>query len=94
MFNVLTQILAMVTEVATYNDYFVKGLAYLGAGIAMVAGMGQGIGQGLAAGQAAQAVGRQPEAQSKIMLTMIVGQAVSETTGIYALIIALMLLGK
>lgn len=76
------------------GKYFAQGLAYLGAGVAMISGMGQGIGQGIAAGHAAAAVGRQPEAQSKILITMIVGQAVAETTGIYSLIIAFMLLGK
>lgn len=76
------------------NAYFQGGLACLGAGIAMIAGMGQGIGQGLSAGNAAAAVGRQPEAFGKILITMIVGQAVAETTGIYSLVIAFMLLSK
>ena len=30
-----------------FNEFFVQGMALLGAGIAMVAGLGQGIGQGL-----------------------------------------------
>lgn len=64
----------------------------LGAGIAMIAGLGPGIGQGFAAGKAAEAVGRQPEAQSQIMRTMFVGCAVAESTGIYSLIVAFMLL--
>ena len=33
----------------------------IGAGLAMIAGVGPGIGQGFAAGKAAEAVGRQPE---------------------------------
>ena len=64
----------------------------LGAGIAMLAGVGPAIGQGYAAGKAVEAVGRQPEAQGKIRSTLIVGAALAETTGIYALIIALLLL--
>lgn len=64
----------------------------IGAGIAMIAGVGPGIGQGFAAGKAAEAVGRQPEAQSQIMRTMFVGCAVAESTGIYSLVVALMLL--
>lgn len=76
------------------GEFTNSGLAYLGAGIAMIAGMGQGIGQGIAAGHAAAAVGRQPEAQGKILITMLVGQAMAETTGIYALIVAFMLMGK
>lgn len=77
-----------------YNEYFTSGMAYLGAGIAVIAGLGPGIGQGFAAGKAAEAVGRQPEAQGKIMITTIVTQAVAETTGLYALVVAIMLIGK
>lgn len=80
--------------VAEFNASFVSGMAALGAGIAMIAGIGAGIGQGHAAGRAAEAVGRQPEAQGKIMTTMIVGQAMAETTGLYALVIAFILMGK
>lgn len=80
--------------VAEYNSYYVSGMAMLGAGIAMLAGIGAGIGQGHAAGRAAEATGRQPEASGKILTTMIVGQAMAETTGLYALVIAFILLGK
>ncbi len=76
-----------------YNAFAVAAFAVLGAGIAMIAGLGPGIGQGYAAGKGTEAVGRQPEAQGKITLTMILGQAVAETTGIYALVIAFILIG-
>ncbi|MGL4687514.1 MAG: ATP synthase F0 subunit C [Fusobacteriaceae bacterium] len=64
----------------------------LGAGCGMIAGIGPGIGQGYAAGKAVEAVARQPEAKGNIISTMILGQAVSESTGIYSLVIALILL--
>ena len=64
----------------------------IGAGLAMIAGIGPGIGQGFAAGKAAEAVGRQPEAQGDIMKTMLVGCAVAESTGLYGLVIAIILL--
>ena len=64
----------------------------IGAGLAMIAGIGPGIGQSFAAGKAAEAVGRQPEAQGDIMKTMLVGCAVAESTGIYGLVIAIILL--
>ena len=64
----------------------------IGAGLAMIAGIGPGIGQGFAAGKAAEAVGSQPEAQGDIMKTMLVGCAVAESTGIYGLVIAIILL--
>ena len=49
-------------------------------------------GQGFAAGKAAEAVGRQPEAKGDITSTMLFGCAVAESTGIYGLVIALLLL--
>lgn len=71
---------------------FILAFSALGAGIAMIAGLGPGIGQGFAAGKGAEAVGRQPAAQGDIRTTMLLGQAVSETTGIYSLVIAIILL--
>ncbi len=64
----------------------------LGAGLSMLAGIGPGIGQGFAAGKSSEAVGKRPELQSSIIRTMLLGQAVAQTTGIYALIVALLLL--
>ena len=64
----------------------------IGAGLSMIAGVGPGIGQGIAAGKAAEAVGKRPKLQATILRTMLLGQAVAQTTGIYALIIALLLL--
>ncbi len=64
----------------------------IGAGLAMIAGIGPGIGQGFAAGKAAEAVGRQPEAKGDVTSTMLFGCAVAESTGLYGLVIALLLL--
>ena len=64
----------------------------IGACTAMIAGVGPGIGQGFAAGKGAEAVGKQPEAQGDIIKTMLLGAAVAETTGIYGLVVALILL--
>ena len=66
--------------------------AGIGAGIAVFTGFGSGIGQGLSAGLGAQAVSRQPEAVGAIRSTMIVGQEVAETAGIYGLIVAILLI--
>ena len=74
------------------NEAFVLGCSAIGAGLAMIAGLGPGIGQGFAAGKGAEAVGRQPEASGDITRTMLLGQAVAETTGIYSLLIAIILL--
>ena len=64
----------------------------IGAGLAMIAGVGPGIGQGFAAGKAAEAVGFQPEAKGSFTSTMLFGCAVAESTGIYGLVVALILL--
>ena len=64
----------------------------IGAGLAVIAGIGPGVGQGIAAGYAANAVGRNPGAQGKIMTTMLLGQAVAETTGLYGFTVALLLM--
>ena len=64
----------------------------IGAGLAMIAGVGPGIGQGIAAGQGAAAVGRNPGARGNIMSTMLLGQAVAETTGLYGFAVAIILL--
>ena len=64
----------------------------IGAGLAMIAGIGPGVGQGIAAGYGASAVGRNPGARGEIMSTMLLGQAVAETTGLYGLLVAMLLL--
>jgi F-type H+-transporting ATPase subunit c len=63
----------------------------LGAGICMLCAVGMGIGVGFAVGKAAESVGRQPEARGNILSTLLVGAAVAETTGIFAFIIAILL---
>ncbi len=64
----------------------------IGAGFAMIAGVGPGIGQGYAAGKATEAVSKRPQLQPMIIRTMFLGQAVAQTTGIYALIVAIILI--
>ena len=75
-----------------FNEFFVKGMTCLGAGIAMIAGLGPGIGQGIAASKGAEGVSRNPDAASKIQSIMVLGIALAETTGIYALVIAILLI--
>ena len=70
----------------------VLGCSALGAGIAMIAGLGPGIGEGICASKAVEAIGRQPEASGAITRTMIIGDALAETTGLYSLVIALLLM--
>ena len=70
----------------------ILGCCALGAGCAMIAGIGPGIGEGNAVGAACEAIGRQPECKSSVTSTMIMGCAIAETTGIYALLISFMIL--
>lgn len=74
------------------NEGLVLAFSALGAGIAMIAGLGPGIGQGRAAAAGAEAVGRNPGARGDVTATMLLGQAVAETTGLYSLVVALILI--
>lgn len=90
--NLLVSFISVLAEAAEFNQYFSKGMAYLGAGIAVLTGISQGIGQSLVAAKAVESIARQPEAASKITSTMIVGSSIAETTGLYALITAMILI--
>ncbi len=70
----------------------ILGCCALGAGTAMIAGIGPGIGEGNAVAKACEAIGRQPEAKGDVTSTMLMGCAIAETTGLYALVIAILLL--
>lgn len=56
------------------NEGLVLMGSAIGAGLAVIAGIGPGVGQGIAAGHAAAAVGRNPGAKSDITSTMLLGQ--------------------
>jgi len=66
---------------------------YIAAGLCMgIGAIGSAIGEGLAAAHALDGIARQPEMQGALLRTMVIGQAISETTGIYSLLIAIVLL--
>ncbi|MCI7255008.1 MAG: ATP synthase F0 subunit C [Oscillospiraceae bacterium] len=64
----------------------------IGAGLALIAGIGPGIGEGYAVGQALSAIGRQPECKGDVTSTMLLGCAIAETTGIYGFVTGLLLI--
>lgn len=70
----------------------IRVASLIGAGAAIIAGIGPGIGMGYAAGKATGGVRRQPEARGAIITTMLLGQVISGSTGIYALVIAIYLI--
>ena len=74
------------------NEGLVLMGSAIGAGLAVIAGIGPGVGQGIAAGYGASAVGRNPGARGSIMSTMLLGQAVAETTGLYGFAVAIILM--
>lgn len=69
------------------------GLAYLGAGIAVLgAALGAGIGIGRLAGSALEGTARQPEAVNDLRTTMIIAAALIEGVAIIGEVIALLLI--
>ncbi|HPR16623.1 MAG TPA: ATP synthase F0 subunit C [Candidatus Cloacimonadota bacterium] len=71
----------------------VKAASLLSAGVCMGMGaLGPALGEGFTAAKAVEGISRSPESASIITRTMLVGQAVSESTGIYSLVIALLLI--
>ena len=72
-------------------EAFVLGLSAIGAGIAMLAGIGVGLGQGIATSKALESIARQPETKGDLTQTLFIGLAMSETSIIFPLIIAIML---
>lgn len=68
------------------------GLLAVGAGLAVLTGLGAGIGMGIATGKASEAVGRQPEASGKINSILLLGLALTESTAIYGFVTALLII--
>ena len=65
----------------------------LGAGLCMGLGaIGPAIGEGNAVGKALEGMARQPEVSGELRTNMILGCAITETTGIYSLVISLLLM--
>ena len=71
----------------------VEAAKHLGAALCMgIGAIGPAIGEGNAVGKALEGMARQPEAAGNLRINMILGCAITETTGIYALVVALLLL--
>ena len=69
-------------------------LAFLGAGIAVITGIGAGIGIGIATSGLLQAIARQPESSGKLIPWFFTGMALAESTAIYGLVVSLLLFSK
>ena len=65
----------------------------IGAGLCMgIGAIGPAIGEGNAVGKALEGMARQPESSGTLRTNMILGCAITETTGIYSLVVSLLIL--
>ena len=65
----------------------------IGAGICMgIGAIGPGIGEGIAVSKALEGMARQPETTGTLRTNMIMGCAITETTGLYSLLISFLIL--
>ena len=75
------------------NEAIMIAAKALGAGLCMgIGAIGPAIGEGNAVGKALEGMARQPETTGNLRTNMILGCAITETTGIYSLVIALLIL--
>lgn len=84
---------------ATWHEFWASGAAdllatcqYVAAGLSVgLAAIGPGVGEGYAAGKAGAGIARQPAEAGVTLRTMLIGQAISETSGIFGLVVAFLL---
>lgn len=75
------------------GEELIRAAALLGAGLCMGLGaLGPAIGEGFIGAKTVEGIARQPEATNILRTTMLISQAVTESTGIYSLVIALLLI--
>ena len=71
----------------------IKAACAIGAGFCMgIGAIGPALGEGNAVGKALEGMARQPEMANTLRTNMILGCAITESTGIYSLVVALVLL--
>ena len=71
----------------------IKAACAIGAGLCMgIGAIGPALGEGNAVGKALEGMARQPEMANTLRTNMILGCAITESTGIYSLVVALVLM--
>lgn len=70
----------------------VTGMVYIGIGLMAIGMAGSGIGEGFVCAKTVEAMGRNPDMYGKLRTAMILGCALTETTAIYSLLVALLML--
>ena len=74
-------------------EFSVEAAKAIGAGLCMgIGAIGPAIGEGNAVAHALEGMARNPEASSTLRTNMILGCAITESTGIYSLVISLLIL--
>ena len=77
----------------TIAQAIVEAAKALGAALCMgIGAIGPAIGEGNAVGKALEGMARNPETAGSLRTNMILGCAITETTGIYSLVISLLLM--
>ena len=71
---------------------FIIAVAHIAAAIALLNGVLTTLGQGKIAATAIESIARQPEAAGAVTSNMFIGLAFAETSGIYGLLIAIIML--
>lgn len=75
------------------NIFIAKAAAFIAAGLAMgIGSIGPAIGQGLIGAKACETLGKYPEAANKVRLSMLLAMGFVESSAVYCLIIALLLI--
>lgn len=75
------------------NEALMIAAKAIGAGLCMgIGAIGPAIGEGNAVGKALEGMARQPETAGTLRTNMILGCAITETTGIYSLLISFLIL--
>ncbi|WP_041594625.1 F0F1 ATP synthase subunit C [Mesomycoplasma conjunctivae] len=90
--NFATEVTTAAQNIAPTVATSSMGAEKIGAGLAMIGVIGAGLGQGIAGAKAVEAVGRNPEAQKEIFKTLLFSSAIAETSAIYALVVAILLI--
>jgi len=90
---IFSLVIAMLLIFVNISESVVHMYAMIAAGFCMgIGAVPAGMGEGFAAGMAAKHVARYPKAAGPITRTMLVGQAVTESTAIYCFVVAMCLI--
>ncbi len=74
-------------------SFWSRVAAYIAAGLCMgIGAIGPALGQGFIGGKACESIGKRPESAGIITRTMVIALVFVESSAIYALLVALILL--